>query len=164
MTRAILLSLTLLCIVTAPGRAIACGAHGFYLNPDDMGFVGGAVVRMAGLAPPEPVFKLEHPAMARGVLNQESEIEVEYSRPFFSSHVRMEITGTSNVSLPTPTIDLDDRSGTLSIPFTLTGNGFDQITLKVTGSHKGKMVTESRRIYLRASAPAPAEEQQLSQR
>ena len=47
-----------------------------YIDPDNLGFFGGAVVRMAGLAPPEPVFELEFPSMAKAVIGEESEVVV----------------------------------------------------------------------------------------
>ena len=102
--------------------------------------------------------------MAKAVIGEMSEVEVTYSRPFFSENVRLVVTGTKNVELPTEELTLEERDGTLTIPYQLTGTGFDQLTLKVSGEHKGKVVTETRRIYLRASKPAQtAEPQQVSQ-
>jgi hypothetical protein len=135
-----------------------------YIDPDNLGFFGGAVVRMAGLAPPEPVFELEFPSMAKAVIGEESEVVVNYSRPFFSKNVRLELKGTSNVQLHLKEILLEERKGSVTIPYQLTGTGFDQITLTVSGEHKGETVRESGRIYLRASGKLPDQDLQVSER
>ena len=147
----------------ASTRVLACGAH-MYIDPNNLGFFGGAVVRMAGLAPPEPVFELEFPSMAKAVIGEESEVVVNYSRPFFSKNVRLELKGTSNVQLHLKEILLEERKGSVTIPYQLTGTGFDQITLTVSGEHKGENVRESGRIYLRASGEPPKQELQVSER
>ena len=54
-----------LVLALGPVKALACAGH-LYLDPDKMGFFGGAMARMAGLAPPEPIFELEHVEMAQG--------------------------------------------------------------------------------------------------
>ena len=142
-------SLLCICLTLASTQALACGAH-MYINPDNLGFFGGAVVKMAGLAPPEPVFKLEHPSMAKAVIGQDSEVIINYSRPFFAKNVRMELKGTSNVDLSQEEFLLEEREGSVVIPYQLTGTGFDQITVTVVGEHKGEMVRETRRVYIRA--------------
>ncbi len=160
--KAILVSICL-CLVLLPGRLWACAAHmGF--NPDQFGPIGGAALRLAGLAPPKPVFELDHPATARSVLGENSEIVVNYSRPFFSSDVRIEVKGTGNIVLPQPSIPLDDREGTVTIPYQLVGAGYDAITLTVKGEHKGEMVQQVRRIYVRAKPSVPAQEQLVTSR
>ena len=151
MNRKYLLGLAFIWIPLLPASVLACGFH-FTLNPDDYGVVGGTVVRMAGLAPPEPVFELEHPAMAKTLIGEKSEITVNYSRPFFSKNVVLKVSGTSNIQLFQEAIELDDRSGTVSIPYQLSGSGFDSITLTVSGEHKGEVVREVARIYIRAKS------------
>ncbi|MGI9315837.1 MAG: hypothetical protein ACR2QW_00780 [bacterium] len=132
-------------------RAMACGDH-LYINPDELGFFGGAVVRMVGLAPPEPVFELEHPSMAKAKIGENNELTVSYSRPFFSKNVRMELKGSGNVKLAEEALLLEDRNGSVTIPYQLNGNGFNQITVTVIGEHKGEIVRESGRVYIRAGA------------
>ena len=147
----------------APMQAAACAGH-LYLNPDDFGFIGGAVVRMAGLAPPEPVFDLEYPTMTKAVIGDESAIAVSFSRPFFSDNVSLKIKGTKNVQLLQDEFILEDRSGIINIPYELTGSGYDTITLTVSGEHKGEIVSESGRIYIRAASKPKTEELQVSGR
>ena len=62
------LSLSLL-----PLRVSACAGH-MYFNPDELGFVGGTIARMAGLAPAAPVFDLEYPQMTKPVIGDDNEI------------------------------------------------------------------------------------------
>ena len=163
MIRSCLLATICLCATLAPVSAIACQHH-LYLNPDDYGFFGGAVVRMAGLAPPEPVFDLEYPTMAKAVVGDDSVISFSYTRPFFAKDVRLELKGTSNVQLLQEEFALDDRSGIISIPYELTGRGYDVITLIVSGKHKGEIVRESGQIYIRAASQSTKEGLQVSER
>ena len=133
----------------ASARVAACAGH-FSIDPEGLGFFGAAAVRMAGLAPPERVFKLEHPAVVKAVIGEEDEIVVDYTRPFFSKNVRLEVRGTKNVQLLQREIDLDERSGTVSIPYQLLDSGYDSITVIVSGEHKGETVREVGHIYVRA--------------
>ena len=144
-------NLLLIYVALASTQAMACANH-LYINPDDLGFFGGAVVRMAGLAPPEPVFDLEYPSMAKARIGEKSEVTISYSRPFFSKNVRMELTGTGNVEIAEEAIMLEERNGIITIPYQLSGNGFDQITVTIIGEHKGEVVRESARVYIRAGA------------
>ncbi|MEM9255235.1 MAG: hypothetical protein AAGA91_07295 [Pseudomonadota bacterium] len=149
----------------APVSTLACANH-LYFNPDELGFLGAAVVRLAGLAPPEPVFELKHPAMAKSSIGEQSEVMVSYARPFFSKDVRLEVSGTRNVSLDVDVVPLIDREGVVTIPYEVTGTGFDTITLTVVGQHKGKTVRQVGRMYVSAK-PAqkePAQEMQVSGR
>lgn len=159
--------LTLICL-TAPllsVKASACANH-MYLNPNDYGMVGGAMLRLAGLAAPEPVFDLQYTPMASSVIGESNEIVVNYSRPFFADDVRLELKGTSNVELSADYFALEKRSGAVRINYKLTDSGFDRITLTVIGEHRGKTVREVGQIYLRGaqSAPGGAEKVQLTQR
>lgn len=138
-------------LALASAQAMACGDH-LYFNPEEMGFFGGAVVRMVGLAPPEPVFKLEHPSISKAIIGESNKVTVRYSRPFFSKNVRMELKGTGNVQLAKEDILLEERNGSVTIPYQLSGNGFNQITVTVIGEHKGEIVRESGRVYIRAGA------------
>ena len=78
--------------------------------------------------------------------------------------MRLELKGTSNVQLHLKEILLEERKGSVTIPYQLTGTGFDQITLTVSGEHKGETVRESGRIYLRASGKLPDQDLQVSER
>ncbi|MEM1110267.1 MAG: hypothetical protein AAGI11_00045 [Pseudomonadota bacterium] len=147
----------------APAPLWACAAH-LTINPDELGFFGGAMVRMAGLAPPEPVFDLEHPAMVRAGIGERSELVVNYERPYFSKNVRLKVTGSRNVNLHSQELQLDDRKGTFTIPYELSGSGYDTITLTVSGEHKGEVVTEVGRVYVRANLQKSKPSMQVSGR
>ena len=147
-----------------PAGAIACDAH-FGFNPKEMGFFGGAAVRMAGLAPPKPVIELEHPSMAKSAVGETSEIVVNYKKPAFSKNVRMRLNGTPNVRLSQEFIELVDESGTVSFSYELLSPGYNSITLIVSGENEGKVVREVRQIYVRVDKSAPAsDEPQVSSR
>jgi hypothetical protein len=147
----------------APVRAVACANH-IYFDPDQFGFFGGAVVRMAGLAPPKPVFELEHPLMIKAVIGDESEVTINYSKPFFSKNVSLVLQGTSNVRLLKDVILLEDRSGSISIPYQLGGSGYDSITLTISGEYKGEMVRQRGQIYIRAKPERSSKNIQVSER
>lgn len=130
--------------------AVACGAHNFYLNPDEYGLIGGTVIKLVGLAPPEPVFKVKHVPMTKVMLGVESEITVEYERPWFSSNVRMQLSSSSGVSLMDDVVELDDFDGTVKVNFSLEKPGYNTIRVKVVGVHKGEEVAHSSVIYIQA--------------
>ncbi len=158
-----LLTLVCLWLPLAPASALACAMHmGF--NPDEMGFVSGTLVRMAGLAPPKPVFEIDHPTLARASIGETNEIVVNYSRPSSAKNVEMKLTGTRNIVIPESVIVLDEKEGSVSIAYELTGSGYDSITLEVTGEHKGETVRQVARIYVRANKIASTQEQKVSSR
>ena len=147
-----------------PLKAMGCAGH-LYFDPDKMGFFGGTVARMAGLVPPKPVFGLEHVDMAKAVVGQEGEILVQFDRPFFSKNVRLKASSTKNLRVLNAEFPLEDREGSISIPYRVLGEGAATITLTVTGEHKGESVRQLGRIYVRASKavaePAQNQAQEL---
>jgi len=151
-----------LSLLFLPVKAMGCAGH-LYFDPDKMGFFGGAVARMAGLVPPEPVFALEHVDMAKAVVGQEDEILVQFDRPFFSKNVHLKANSTKNLLVLNADFPLEDREGSISIPYQVLGEGAATITLTVTGEHKGEFVRQVGRIYVRASKPVaePDQDQEL---
>ncbi len=65
--------------------------------------------------------------MAKVVIGEKSSIDVKYSRPFFSDNVRLTFKGSNNVHLFQAEFSLEDRHGTLTIPYQLTATGYDTI-------------------------------------
>ncbi len=162
MKKAFILALTCGYLPLVTLNASACGFHmGF--NPNDMGFVSGALARMGGLTPREPLFKLKHPAMALGAIGETNEILVNYSAPAMARNVRLKLAGTRNIELAEDVISLDDQSGTVSIAYTLAGSGYDSITVEIIGEHDGETVRQVARIYVRASK-LPSAESKVSSR
>jgi len=131
-------------------QVAACFNH-FYLNPDNYGVVKGTAIKLAGLAPPEPVFKLKHPPVAKATLGEESEITVEYKRPWRSSNVYMKLKSTSGIRLIDNSIALEEFDGLVKVRYSLEKAGLNSITIQVNGEHKGQSVTSSRMIYIRAN-------------
>lgn len=163
MLKKILITLFCFCMPLASTASWACGQH-MYIDTSKLGFFGGAVARMSGLAPPAPIFELEHPAMLKATIGESGEFSVNYSRPFFSKNVSMKLAGTKNVELSQSEIMLEDRDGTIDIPYVVTGNGFDSIYLTISGEHKGKSVIQRAQIYIRAKAEAKEPTMQVSGR
>jgi hypothetical protein len=130
-------------------QAAACGNH-FSLNPDNFGVIRGAAIRLAGLAPPEPVFKLKHPPVAKAILGENSEITIEYERPWRSKNVHMQLKSTSGIKLNDKSIALDDFDGSIRIRYSLETAGFNSITMQVNGEHKGQSIFSRRVIYVQA--------------
>lgn len=143
--------------------ASACGNH-FYLNPDQLGFIGGAAIRLAGLAPPEPVFKVKHPPIAKILLDTQSEITIEYNRPWRSRNVRMQLSSSSGVTLEEKDIELTDYDGQGTVHFSLERAGYNTISIKVVGAHKGEQVASSSVIYVQAKKPVNSGDMQVSAR
>ena len=140
-------------------QAAACFNH-FYLNPDNYGVIKGTAIKLAGLAPPEPIFKLKHPPVAKATLGEEAEITVEYKRPWRSSNVYMELKSTSGIRLIDNSIALEEFDGSVKLRYSLEKAGLNSITIKVNGEHKGQSVSNSRMIYIRAN-PTPIEANNL---
>jgi len=140
-------------------QAAACFNH-FYLNPDNYGVIKGTAIKLAGLAPPEPIFKLKHPPVAKATLGEEAEITVEYKRPWRSSNVYMELKSTNGIRLIDNSIALEEFDGSVKLRYSLEKAGLNSITIKVNGEHKGQSVSNSRMIYIRAN-PTPIEANNL---
>ena len=140
-------------------QAAACFNH-FYLNPDNYGVIKGTAIKLAGLAPPEPIFKLKHPPVAKATLGEEAEITVEYKRPWRSSNVYMELKSTNGIRLIDDSIALEEFDGSVKLRYSLEKAGLNSITIKVNGEHKGQNVSNSRMIYIRAK-PASIETNSL---
>ena len=140
-------------------QAAACFNH-FYLNPDNYGVIKGTAIKLAGLAPPEPIFKLKHPPVAKATLGEEAEITVEYKRPWRSSNVYMELKSTNGIRLIDNSIALEEFDGLVKLRYSLEKAGLNSITIKVNGEHKGQSVSNSRMIYIRAN-PTPIEANNL---
>jgi len=163
MIRKYLVTLVCACLPLIPARASACAGH-LYFNPEEMGFLGGAVVRMVGLAPPKPTFELQHPAMVKAVIGEKSEVVVNYARPFFSKDVRLELQGSVNVHLQEEVIQLEEREGSVSISYTVVDSGFDSILLTVVGQHKGETVRQIGQIYISPRDKPSEQEMRVSER
>ena len=143
--------------------ANACAGH-IYINPDNYGFLGRTAIKLAGLAPPEPVFKIKHVPMVKAPLGTEQELVVEYERPWFSDDVSVLLTSTAGVKIHENIVELEDYKGTVNIRFSLEKNGYNSISLKVSGKHKGEIVNHSSIVYIRAKKTEPAESMQVSAR
>ena len=139
-----------LVLALGPVKSLACAGH-MYLDPDKMGFFGGAMARMAGLAPPEPIFELEHVEMAKAVVGEEGEIVVGFARPFFSKDVRLTVSSTENIKVLDEDFPLEERAGKVRIRYEALGSGFETMRFTVSGQHKGETVREFGRIYISAA-------------
>jgi asparagine N-glycosylation enzyme membrane subunit Stt3 len=136
-------------MMIAATNAVACGNH-LYMDPNQYGFFGRTAFKLAGLSAPEPVFKINHPSMAKVEIDEESQVVIEYDRPWRSDNVELTISSTAGITLPLKNIELDDLDGEVKLPFLLTKSGYNSITIKVTGEHKGKPVTSTSMVYVRA--------------
>lgn len=132
-------------------QTFACATH-LYLNPDDYGFIGGSMIRMAGLAPPEPAFKIKHPPTTKVEIGELSEIVVSYKRPWRSKNVTLQLKASKNIELIDKNLALEDFDSSIPIRFKLIGKGYNNITLSVSGEHKGEMVSYSSKIFIGANA------------
>lgn len=146
-----LISIAIAFYLTLVSSQVAACFNHFYLNPDNYGVVKGTAIKLAGLAPPEPVFKLKHPPVAKATLGEESEITVEYKRPWRSSNVYMQLKSTSGIRLIDNSIALEEFDGLVKVRYSLEKAGLNSITIQVNGEHKGQSITNSRMIYIRAN-------------
>ena len=145
-----ILSITLFLNLTlVADNTTACAGH-IYLSPDKFGVIGGTMIKLAGLAPLEPTFKIKHIPMTKAVVGAKSEITIEYDRPWLSKDVSMQLSSTSGVSLLDETIKLDDFGGTVKIHYLLEKAGYSTINIKVSGVHKGKRIVNTSIIYIQS--------------
>ena len=119
------------------------------------GFSGDQANPTAAFTAPEKIFSVKHPPTAVAIINEYSEITLEYDRPITSKNVSIQLTGSANVELLDQNIELIDFSGEITARFRLTGKGFDVITITVTGEHNGDSLRYSSRVYVRAKQAAP---------
>jgi hypothetical protein len=143
-----LLSIALLLYFALISQQVGACANHMYLNPDSFGMLKGAAIRLAGLAAPEPVFKIKHPPVAKVMLGEKSEITIEYDRPWRSDNVRMQLTSTSGIKLMDKSIALDDYDGTVKVRYILEKPGFNKITIRLMGEFKGESVVSAREVYI----------------
>ena len=136
-------------LVAAP--ASACGNH-FYFDPDDAGFFGRALIKVAGLAPPEKVFRVEHVPAIAVPMDEESNVTLDYKRPWFSEQVQIKLTASKNIELLDSVFELDDFSGRVMPRFRLKGAGMNMITVTVSGKHRGEFHRYQTGLYVRAAS------------
>ncbi len=156
----------LLGLLMAAPQSFACGAH-FYINPDDLGFFGKAFVKVAGLAPPEKVFKIKHKAAMIVSEGEQGSLILSYDRPRFSKRARVQLDASKNIELSDEYYDLTELSGTINAGFPMQGTGMSMITVTVSGEHKGEFHSYRSQVYVRskpAAAPAESNEDKLAVR
>lgn len=163
MAQGISLASFCLAISLFSAQANACANH-FYFNPDNAGFFTGALIKMAGLAPPEQVFKVKHPPLSAVVIGEDSVITIDYDRPWFSKGVSMRFTGSRNVEMLDEDIVLTDYQGTVSACFRLNGRSFDGITVTVSGEHKGEVLSYTSRVHVMAKNTVSSQDRQVTSR
>ena len=152
-----------LCLGLVSMQTSACGNHMF--GSGNMSF-GEAIMSYRSKAP-KRTFNLTHPLIAKVTLGEESEVLIDYERPWLSKDVTVTLTGTENVELIDSEMDLAEYNGTIRARFVLTDDNFDAITVVVSGEHNGDTVSQSSKIYVRTKRPAnkaPAEGVQVSAR
>lgn len=159
----VLITIGFLCSFLIAQSSYACGgAFHLYMDPDDYGVVGGTLIRLAGLAPPEPVFKLKHKPVAKVSLEEEHQLVIEYKRPWFSNDVSLSFVGTPGIQLKDEKVELEDYSGEVVLNYSLHNKGYNTIKLVMSGEHKGKTVERSTVVYVQAKKEKPPEVAQVS--
>ncbi len=135
----------------ASQQVLACGYH-MYLDPEQYGFIGGTVIKMAGLAPPEPTFKIEHAPTTKVEIGAESAITISYSRPWRSENVKIKLNGTSNIEMIDEELSLEELEGEVTARFKLLRPGYNSIKIAISGDHKGEPVVQHSIVYVGAKA------------
>ena len=130
-------------------HSIACAAH-LSFDPDNYGFFGRTLIKLAGLAPPEPVVKLDHVPTTMVALNEDSTITIDYKRPWRSKDVSIQLAGSRNIELQNDNITLEKTRGSVEAKFRLKAAGYNNITLTITGNHKGKPFNQVSRVFVGA--------------
>ena len=136
-------------VLFASQQALACGFH-MYLDPEQYGLVGGTVIKMAGLAPPQPAFKIEHAPTTKVAVGEDATFTINYSRPWRSDNVMIKLSGTSNIELVDSELALDELEGEVTVRFKLLGPGYNSIKIAVSGEHKGEPVVQHSIVYVGA--------------
>ena len=130
-------------------QAYACAAHlGF--NPDDYGFVGGALIRMAGLAPQEPTFKIHHLPTTVVDIGEDAYFMIQYERPARAKDVKLSLSASKNIELIDKEFTLQEQSGTIQARFRLNDKGYNSIALTISGEHKSETVVQNSKIFVGA--------------
>ena len=157
------------CLALATTQSLACDVYATghtHFSFGKLGFRSGALVSREGLAA-DRVFKLKHTPIRKVPLGEESEIVIDYERPLLSTNVVIEVSGSDNVEIVEKDLELSDFNGSVRARFLLTGDGYDAITLTVSGDYKGGTVSESSTVRVgvkRVKKPASAEGPQVTSR
>jgi hypothetical protein len=149
MIRKLLLLSTFLGATLISQLAFSCANH-FYVNTDNLGFVKGTVMRLAGLAAPKPTFELKHSPVAKATLGEISELVIEYDRPWFSRNAQIQLKSSKGIKLIDETAVLEDFNGVVKIRYSLEKSGFNNITIRVSGEYKGESVVSNSMVYVQA--------------
>jgi len=146
----------LLTLALLTPQAKACMEHYGY---EQGGFNSGSIfgssrtaVRVRSLPVQEKVFKVKHPIAAVVVIDQDSDLKIDYDLPEMAKNVSLQFAATSNVELMQDDIQLTDLNGTATTRFRVKQKGVDTITVTVSGEHEGEVISYSSKIYINAKA------------
>ena len=134
--------------------SLACDEH-FYLEPEDYNPLISALINLTGLSSPEAIFQVKHPQVAHAQVGQQSEMFLEYERPWFSRNVTMQLKSTPGIRLLDQTAKLDEYSGRVKVRYVLEKLGFNNIKIQVTGTHRGRSALSSKIIYIQPHFSKP---------
>ena len=149
---AILLS-TLIGLTLLAGHAQACMDHYFYQQGQGGFFKGSNTAhRMMRTPAKEKIFKIKHPAAAVAVVEEDTNLKVNYKLPPSAKNVSLHFAATSKLELLDSEIDLTDQEGSVTARFRAHKKGVDIITVTVSGEHKGEVLTYSSKVYISAKA------------
>ncbi len=135
--------------------AFACMNHvsQFLPDPARYGPVGQTVFSWLGLAPPPPVYDLQHPYVQNATPGETKLITLEYTKPWFSDDASLEISASQGIELTQNKFTLSERAGSIPIEFRLSkSNGYDKIRFSINGVYQGESVSQSGMIYVRAKS------------
>jgi len=138
-------------------QANACMEHYYYDQGGSSGLFGGSrpAYRMTKQTVKEKVFKVKHAPATVVVIDEDSNLKIDYDLPPASNNVSLKFAVTSsNVELLDENIQLTDLSGTATARFRVKEKGIDTITVTVRGEHEGQILSYSSKIYINAKQAA----------
>ena len=149
----ICVSSTILALSLLTPQANACMEHYAY----DQGFNSGSIfsgsrtaVKVRSLPVQEKVFKVKHPIATIVVIDENSDLKIDYDLPEMAKNVSLQFAATRNVELMEDDIQLTDLNGTATTRFRVKQKGVDTITVTVSGEHEGEVISYSSKIYINA--------------
>jgi len=141
----------LLSVSLLPVQANACMDHYFYEQGNTGLFKGSnRGPGMRNFSIKKKIFKVKHPSATVVVIDEDSNLKIDYDLPPESKNVSLQFVATSNVELLNQDIQLTELNGTATARFRVKQKGFDTITVTVSGEHEGEALSYSSKVYINA--------------
>lgn len=99
----------------------------------------------------EKTFRVKHQSVAVVVIDEDSNLVIDYDLPPEAKNVSLQFTATDNVELLDENIELTGLNGTVNARFRVKQESVvDRVTVTVSGEHEGEVLSYTSQLYINA--------------